>query len=289
VACDHPGARGETAELHWVSMLAEYLPKRYQASKAFVVDADGHRSETIDLVIYDGQYCPFNPAHGQVRALVSCTGSAAVRSGLWTVVGRGSARLSALLGTLVLASGCASAPVPQPGCDDVHQKEWLYGCALALAAAERLEHPPPRDPWMVLSQFAFEADDHLAERFAAACDRLIAEPGRMAEADRRRLMRSGWPADKRTCNGALHIEWLRACEADAKTVVGRSRRELLTLFSKEGGIFTRTQSSYIHRRCTALKVRATFLPVGAVVEWGESADDLIERVVVYIDPFFVAD
>jgi hypothetical protein len=55
----HPTPKGETSELDWVTMLAKHLPARYQASRAFVVDADGRSSEQIDLVIYDRQYCPF--------------------------------------------------------------------------------------------------------------------------------------------------------------------------------------------------------------------------------------
>jgi hypothetical protein len=40
-------------------MLNTYLPKRYQAAKAFVLDADGNLSEQIDIVIFDRQYSPF--------------------------------------------------------------------------------------------------------------------------------------------------------------------------------------------------------------------------------------
>jgi hypothetical protein len=58
-AFDHPSTRGETTELSWVTMLAKYLPARYKADKAFVVDADGRRSHQIDLVIYDRQHFPF--------------------------------------------------------------------------------------------------------------------------------------------------------------------------------------------------------------------------------------
>jgi len=55
----HPGAKGSATEESWREMLGEYLPKRYCVSKAFVIDADGARSDEIDLVIYDQQYSPF--------------------------------------------------------------------------------------------------------------------------------------------------------------------------------------------------------------------------------------
>ncbi|MBB4818690.1 hypothetical protein HNP29_002067 [Pseudomonas alcaligenes] len=40
-------------------MLDTYLPKRYQAAKAFVVDSLGNFSEQIDVVVFDRQYSPF--------------------------------------------------------------------------------------------------------------------------------------------------------------------------------------------------------------------------------------
>jgi hypothetical protein len=58
-AISHPGTKGEATENHWLAMLNQYLPKRYQADKAFVVDHKGRRSQQIDAVIYDRQYSPF--------------------------------------------------------------------------------------------------------------------------------------------------------------------------------------------------------------------------------------
>lgn len=55
----HPGTKGDATEAHWLGMLREYLPKRYCADKAMVVDCDGHVSQQIDVVIYDRQYSPF--------------------------------------------------------------------------------------------------------------------------------------------------------------------------------------------------------------------------------------
>jgi len=40
-------------------MLRDYLPKRYCAEKAFVVDSTGRLSQQIDVVIFDQQYSPF--------------------------------------------------------------------------------------------------------------------------------------------------------------------------------------------------------------------------------------
>ena len=40
-------------------MLRKYLPRRYTATKAHVVDSLGSFSDQIDVVIFDRQYSPF--------------------------------------------------------------------------------------------------------------------------------------------------------------------------------------------------------------------------------------
>jgi len=55
----HPPTQGDATELCWLKMLNEYLPKRYKAEKAFVLDSEGSLSQQIDIVIFDQQYSPF--------------------------------------------------------------------------------------------------------------------------------------------------------------------------------------------------------------------------------------
>lgn len=55
----HPGAKGNASEGIWLELLQTYLPQRYQAQSAFVVDSKGQFSEQIDVVIFDRQYSPF--------------------------------------------------------------------------------------------------------------------------------------------------------------------------------------------------------------------------------------
>jgi hypothetical protein len=55
---DHPTAKGDGTEGHWLKMLQRRLPARYRADRAFVIDAHGNRSEQIDMVIHDRQFCP---------------------------------------------------------------------------------------------------------------------------------------------------------------------------------------------------------------------------------------
>ena len=57
-AVDHRGALGDETEFAWVKFLDRMLPNRYQASDGFVVDADGRRSDQIDVIVFDRQYSP---------------------------------------------------------------------------------------------------------------------------------------------------------------------------------------------------------------------------------------
>lgn len=55
----HAPTKGDASEVAWLQMLQQYLPVRYQAEKAFVVDSVGSISDQLDIVIFDRQYSPF--------------------------------------------------------------------------------------------------------------------------------------------------------------------------------------------------------------------------------------
>lgn len=55
---EHPGTKGDASEEVWLSLLNQYLPSRYRAEKAFVVDSKGNFSDQLDVVIFDRQYSP---------------------------------------------------------------------------------------------------------------------------------------------------------------------------------------------------------------------------------------
>jgi hypothetical protein len=55
----HPVSKGDASEKIWLELFQNYLPKRYQAEKAFVVDSNGEFSQQMDIVIFDRQYSPF--------------------------------------------------------------------------------------------------------------------------------------------------------------------------------------------------------------------------------------
>ena len=55
----HSGTKGDASETVWLNLLRSYLPKRYEAAGAHVVDSLGNFSHQIDVVIFDRQYSPF--------------------------------------------------------------------------------------------------------------------------------------------------------------------------------------------------------------------------------------
>ncbi len=54
----HAPTKGDASEHVWLKLLEEYLPRRYQATTAHVVDSNGTFSDQIDVVIFDRQYTP---------------------------------------------------------------------------------------------------------------------------------------------------------------------------------------------------------------------------------------
>lgn len=55
----HGSTKGDASEGVWTDLFEKYLPKRYCAAKAHVVDSRGEFSQQIDIVIFDRQYSPF--------------------------------------------------------------------------------------------------------------------------------------------------------------------------------------------------------------------------------------
>jgi hypothetical protein len=55
----HPGTKGDASESVWLALLGTYLPRRYKAATAHVVDSLGAFSQQIDVVVFDRQYSPF--------------------------------------------------------------------------------------------------------------------------------------------------------------------------------------------------------------------------------------
>ena len=52
----HPTDIGDNSEKRWLKWFNDYLPKRYKAAKATIIDCKGNKSDQIDIVLYDNQY-----------------------------------------------------------------------------------------------------------------------------------------------------------------------------------------------------------------------------------------
>jgi len=55
----HSGTKGDASESVWLDLLQTYLPQRYKAATAHVVDSEGAFSDQMDVVVFDRQYSPF--------------------------------------------------------------------------------------------------------------------------------------------------------------------------------------------------------------------------------------
>jgi uncharacterized protein DUF6602 len=55
----HPGTKGDGSENVWLELFQTYLPTRYQAERAHVVDSRDRFSQQLDVVIFDRHYSPF--------------------------------------------------------------------------------------------------------------------------------------------------------------------------------------------------------------------------------------
>lgn len=54
----HHGTHGAVNESHWIGVLRDYLPKRYEVATGFIIDSRGGRSQQIDIVIFDKHFTP---------------------------------------------------------------------------------------------------------------------------------------------------------------------------------------------------------------------------------------
>jgi hypothetical protein len=60
-----------------------------------------------------------------------------------------------------------------------------------------------------------------------------------------------------------HTEWIDSVMRSILAIKpGATRKDLLKLFATEGGISSRTQRTYVYKRCPYIKVDVKFAPVG---------------------------
>lgn len=54
----HAPTKGDASQDIWIQLFNDYLPQRYKADSAHIVDSEGNVSQQIDVVIFDRQYTP---------------------------------------------------------------------------------------------------------------------------------------------------------------------------------------------------------------------------------------
>jgi hypothetical protein len=147
---EHPTAAGLASELLWADLLNTYLPKRFHASPAFIVNSEGYRSRQIDLAIYDhltttllfpheaGTHIPIESVYAvfEVKASLSpqWIRDAAVKAASVRQLGKPSITAGILATTSVWNPKNFSRNL-RPALADLSQPERLtYGCALEHGA-----------------------------------------------------------------------------------------------------------------------------------------------------------
>ncbi len=68
-AMAHPVLKGDASEAVWLDLLQNYLPARYQAARAVVIDSENRASDQLDVVIFDRQYSPFVFQHEGITVI----------------------------------------------------------------------------------------------------------------------------------------------------------------------------------------------------------------------------
>ncbi|MBT9159740.1 MAG: hypothetical protein DDT26_01003 [Dehalococcoidia bacterium] len=67
----HPVLKGDASETVWLELLTTYLPERYRAARAIVIDSENKASEQLDIVVFDRQYSPFVFQHKGVKVILA--------------------------------------------------------------------------------------------------------------------------------------------------------------------------------------------------------------------------
>lgn len=68
-AMGHPVLKGDASEAIWLGLLQTYLPARYQAARAVVIDSENRASDQLDVVVFDRQYSPFVFQHEGITVI----------------------------------------------------------------------------------------------------------------------------------------------------------------------------------------------------------------------------
>jgi hypothetical protein len=153
---EHPTAAGNASEQLWRDLFARYLPKRFSAAPAFVINSAGQRSQQIDLAIFDNLHTPllFPHAAGDHIPIESVCAVFEIKQTISKQFLRDAGEKAASVRALtssrrrVLAGLLATSSVWKPGHFEENVQAALeshpkahaihYGCALEHGAFENL-------------------------------------------------------------------------------------------------------------------------------------------------------
>jgi hypothetical protein len=75
------------------------------------------------------------------------------------------------------------------------------------------------------------------------------------------------PVQQRSDVDLEHTKWVESAMRSIFTIKpGATRKDLLRVFTGEGGFSVRTQRTYVYKRCPYIKVDVEFAPVGDLEE-----------------------
>jgi hypothetical protein len=77
-----------------------------------------------------------------------------------------------------------------------------------------------------------------------------------------------------------HAQWVAKVLTEIQTIeAGKTRGDLLRIFTTEGGLSSRTWRTYVHKECPHIKVDVRFKPVGNLEDkFGERPEDAIVEI-----------
>jgi hypothetical protein len=75
-------------------------------------------------------------------------------------------------------------------------------------------------------------------------------------------------------------QWVAGCLKEIQNIkVGMTRKQLLEVFTTEGGLSTRTWRTYVYHKCPYVKVDVGFKPIGNESDkLGERDEDVIATI-----------
>ena len=182
---EHPTACGAATEQHWLDLFNRYLPQRYRATSAFIIDADGHCSRQIDIAICDRYYSPVlfhhdEQPHIPAESVYAVFEVKQTLTSKWIIdAGRKAASVRRLRRTSapLLSAGSRVPPkLPSPILAGVLSLDaiWARPFASQIAPLLRSMRPDERiDLGCSLRQCAFEVSQPFAVHFSQPQEALI--------------------------------------------------------------------------------------------------------------------